>query len=136
MLLKDIDSSLMVVWSVINYKTFKIGIEGTVIAKTTLNQRTLFKELIKELRKVYSLGKDLTWMNIEGKEYGENQYVYQYRRNLWLGRSKSGRNPKARKVKDFKLLVEVNDVESVFGAKLCSIWNHKAVEKYISALTG
>jgi hypothetical protein len=30
-LMKDIDSSLMVVWSIVNYKTFKVGVVGSVV---------------------------------------------------------------------------------------------------------
>jgi hypothetical protein len=30
-MMKDINCSLMVIWSVISYKDFKIGIEGTVV---------------------------------------------------------------------------------------------------------
>jgi hypothetical protein len=83
-----------------------------------LNKRIIFKKPIKELRKVYGLGKDITCMNIEGNEYIDNEYVYQHCRNLWLDRSKYGRSPKSYKVKDFKLLVKVKGVESAIDAKL------------------
>jgi hypothetical protein len=64
-LMKDIDSSLMVIWSVVNYKTFKIGIEGSIVAKVTLNRNINVKVLIKELRRNYGLGKDIICMDIE-----------------------------------------------------------------------
>jgi hypothetical protein len=58
------------------------------------NRNVNFRELIKELGKTYGLGKDLTCMNIEGVEYEKEDNVYQFRKNLWLGREKYGKDPK------------------------------------------
>jgi hypothetical protein len=44
-------------------------------------------------------------MNIEGKEYGENDNVIQFRKKIWLGRSIYGKDPKACKIKEFKLRI-------------------------------
>jgi hypothetical protein len=82
------------------------------------------------------MGKDVTCLDETGKEYGENEVVYQFRKRLFLGRKKYGKEPKCCRIKEFKLIVEENSVEVVFAVKICSVWNHRAVEKYLSMLTG
>jgi hypothetical protein len=112
-----IGNNLMTVWTRVSYKTFKIGVEGTVVARLLMNRNVDFKELVKELRTIFGLGKDLTFMNIERKEYDGNEKVYQNRKKLWLERSKYGKDPRASKLKDFKIKIEVNGVENIFDAK-------------------
>jgi hypothetical protein len=88
MVMKDIDCSLMVIWSVIVYKDYKIGVEGTVVLKVTLNKNPLVKEALKKLRKNYELGSDVVLMDMNSKKYEDNERVYKYRKNLWLGRKR------------------------------------------------
>jgi hypothetical protein len=134
--LKDVSRSLMVIWTMISCKTFKIGIEGTIVVKLMMNRKVNFKELIEKLRKIYGLGKDLIFMNTDGKEYDENDGVYQFRKNLWLGREKFGKDSKCCKMIDTKIRVENNEVELVLDVKVYSIWNLETMCKYISMLTG
>jgi hypothetical protein len=121
MLMKDIDCSLMVIWSIINYKDFKVGIEGTVVAKVTLNRNIIVREILKINRKRYELGKDIVLMVINSKKYSEDETIYRYRKNLWLSRKRNEKSPKACVIKDHKIIIEVNGVETLFDGKLCSI---------------
>jgi hypothetical protein len=66
-------------------------VEVSSAVKIMLNKNTNFNELVKELRKTYGLGKDLVCMNIDGVEYEGDDNVYQFRKNLWLGRESTVR---------------------------------------------
>jgi hypothetical protein len=73
MIMKDIDCSLMVIWSIIAYKDYKIGIEGTAVLKITLNRNILIKEMLKTLRKNYELGKDVILTDMNSRKYDDNE---------------------------------------------------------------
>jgi hypothetical protein len=60
---------------------FKVDIEGSVVAKVTLNRNIIVRELIKELKGNYGLGNDIICMNIEGRRYDEDKLICRYRKN-------------------------------------------------------
>jgi hypothetical protein len=43
-------------------------------------RKIIVRELLKDMKKNYSLGDDIICMNIEGKEYGRDELVYRYRK--------------------------------------------------------
>jgi hypothetical protein len=94
------------------------------------------KEALKTLRKNYELGSDVVLMDINSKKYDDNERMYKYRKNLWLGRKRTNKSLRACRIVNHRIIVEVNGVETTFDGKICSIWNLVAVCKYLSMLTG
>jgi hypothetical protein len=75
-------------------------------------------------------------MDIEGKKYDKDELIYRYRKNLWIGRKRNEKDPKPSIIKKYKIIIEVNSVETVFDGMICSVWNKSSVCRYLSMLTG
>jgi hypothetical protein len=102
----------------------------------TLNRNIIVIELIREVKKKYELGKVFVYMDIDSKKYGEDELIYRYRKNLWIGRRKNEKSSKANVIKKYKIIAEVNSVETIFDGMICSVWNKNAMCRYLSMLTG
>jgi hypothetical protein len=98
-------------------KIFKVGVEGTLVTRAKVDRQANFKELTKEIRRLYGLGKDLVCMNTLGTEKDENEDAYHMRKDIWLGREKIGKNPKYGQIYDIKVKVERNGGELILDAK-------------------
>jgi hypothetical protein len=131
MLMKDIDCSLMVIWSDVTYKDFKIGVAGTMVLNITLERNINVREMLKAIRKNFELSIDLALTDISCRRYGDNDLAYRNKKNLWLGRKRNDKDPKECEIINQKIIIEVNGVENTYDGKLCSLWNKSATCKYL-----
>jgi hypothetical protein len=133
--LKDVSQNLMAIWTVKIEKVFKLGVEGTISAKIKENRMCTFRELAKEIKKVYGLGKDIVFMDHLGEEYSKDLTVYYNKKNDWIGRQRFGRKQKYGKIIGLKIPVENNGAETIIDTKIYTLWNREAMSIYLSIIT-
>jgi hypothetical protein len=134
--LDKISAHLMLIWSLIMNKVFKIWLEGTLRTKIEEIRSCSIGELVKRLRKVYGMAKDCVLTDSDGKEYLNDVNAIQFKKDLWIARTRKNRNTKKGKFSDIKIIVDNGETNVYLDTRIFSIWGLEAMNLYLNNLTG
>jgi hypothetical protein len=134
--LDNISNNLMIIWTPMMDKGFKIGLEGTLKARVEKDITCNFAELSKKTRRKYGLGVDTAITDLLGVEYPHDEYASQHKKSLWLARARQSRRIKSGKFSDLNVIIEVGEAEILIGAKIYSLWDVEAMNLYLNMLAG
>jgi hypothetical protein len=90
----NISSWLMVVWSPMINKFFKVRLEGSLKARIEEDARWNIGELTKKIRKTFGLAIDCVLTDKNGKEYLQEDNAFHNRKDLSIARRVLNKKPK------------------------------------------
>jgi hypothetical protein len=132
----SISSWLMVIWSPMMNKSFKIKLEGSLKVNVDEDTECSIVELTKKIRKVFGLAINCTLKDKNGKEYPQEERVFHNRKDLCVARKISDKRLKGSKFKDAKIIIENGEATIYVDAKLFSIWIIEVIQFYLNMITG
>jgi hypothetical protein len=100
------------------------------------NRKCIIKKLMKKFKRTHGLAKDCVLVDGNGLIYQMEEETLQYKKELWVARTRIDKTAKLSEFLDMKVIVEHGEATIYVDAKIFSCWGKQAMNSYLNQLTG